>query len=213
MKKNYMFLMFTIIMFVLPMVANAECSYSEKVRLQKLAGNVSFSYNYIETDSGVTFDVIVSNLTNELYMVDYSTGQTYYSNNEDFVIRGYDHGKSIRFDFYVKDKTCSETSIFSNYVTLPSYNYYYKKEICEGLEDYKLCQKWVKINMTYEQFKEEIKKYKNKNNITQDEQTLIDSFNWDIVVEFWAKYYIYILVGIIALCGVTMYIYDKKSEL
>lgn len=213
MKKYYLKIVFLIILFVLPISAKAECSYSQKVRLQKLAGSVNFSYRYTESQYQVTFQVVVSNLTSEIYMVDQSTGRYYYSDNKDFTINGYGDGKTIRYDFYAKDKDCSTTTIFSSYLTLPSYNPYYTSEICKGVEEFKFCQKWLKHSMSYREFYDEVMSYKNK---TEEIPKVIkpkEEFKWDKVILFWSKYYIYILLTIIIGGTIILYRHDKKTDL
>lgn len=212
-KRYYLGIVFLIVLFACPIQAKAECSYSQKVRLQKLAGNVSLSYRYTQTQYSVIFQITVSNLTNELYMIDQTTGRYYYANNNDFTIDGYQPGSTIRFDFYAKDTNCSTTSIFSNYVTLPSYNPYYDSVLCKGIEEYSLCQKWLKHNMTYKEFYEGVTNYKNKPEEIEIIKEEEKGFKWDRIIEFWSKYYIYILLSIIIICGVAMYRYEKKTDL
>lgn len=214
MKRYYLGIVFLIVLFAIPFSAKAECSYSDKVRLQKLAGNVNFGYRYKETQYTITFDVTVSNLTNSIYMVEYSSGKRYYANNQDFTISGYQPGRTIRFDFYAKDSSCIEGIIFTNYVTLPSYNPYYNSDVCKGIEDFKLCQKWLKHNMTYQEFYTGVMNYKNSQaEKPKEEEKNKNSFDWEVIVKFWSKYYIFILLGIIVTCGIVIYQYDKKSNL
>lgn len=212
MKKYYFAIVFLFVLFIMPFKVSAECTYGEKVKLQKLATNVNFSYHYTETQYEMTFSITVSNLTSDIYMIDTSTGRIYNSNNEDFVIDGYKPGSTIRFDFYPKDQTCDTRSIFSNYVTLPFYNHFYKNKLCEGIEEFNYCQKWLKHNMTYKEFYEGVIAYKNRT-INNPEKP-IENKEWDIlIIEFWSKYYILILLGIIGICGVVMYFYDRKNTL
>ena len=212
MKKYYFVIVFLLVLFVIPFRVKAACSYSDKVKFQKIAGNVNFSYNYVDTQYSVIFNITVSNLKNDIYMVDTSTGRTYYSNNEDFIIEGYKPGDTIRFDFYIKDSSCMSQTIFSNYVTLPSYNRFYKNTLCEGIENFDYCQKWFKHNMTYKEFYEGIIAYKNQR--TSQVEIPEEKKEWDIlIIEFWGKYYLFILLGIIAICMIIMYFYDRKNTL
>lgn len=214
-KKYYFCIVFLILLFAVPFYVKADCTYNEKVRLQKLAGNVNFSYHYTETEHSIIFNITVSNLTSELYMIDQTTKKTYYANNEDFVIEGYTPGSTVQFDFYVRDSSCETKSIFTNYVTLPSYNPYYKNEICKGIEEYKFCQKWLKHNMTYKEFYNNVLNYKTKEieKVKEEEKKVKEEFDWAIVIDFWAKYYVYILLAIIIIGGVTLYLYDKNTDL
>lgn len=213
MKKYYLRIVFLVVLFAIPLIAKADCSYNDKVRLQKLAGNVSFGYRYNETKYSVIFEITVSNLTSEIYMVDRSTGRYHYSNNEDFKLENYQPGETIRFDFYARDANCTSEKLFTNYVTLPTYNPYYSSDICKGIEDFEFCQKWLKHSMTYKEFYEGVTNYLNKAEVKPEPVESEEEFNWDAIIEFWAKYYIYILVTIIIGGGIILYLHDRKSDL
>ncbi len=216
MKKYYLKILFLIVLFTFPLKVKADCSNIEKVRLQKLAGNVNFSYRYKESSYGtIVFGITVSNLTSELYMIDHSSGKRYYSDNQDFTISDYKPGKTIQFDFYEKSGSCIQDVVFTNYVTLPYYNTYYNSRICQDVQEFKLCQKWLKTRISYKKLYEEITKYKTKKLIEQEEKNVeeVKKTNYEKIVEFWAKYYIYILLTIIIICSGLRYYLDKKTDL
>lgn len=213
-KKYYLRIVFLFVLFAIPFCAKAECTYNEKVRLQELAQNVNFSYRHTETEYSVTFQIIISNLTNEIYMIDRTNNKIYSSNNEDIIIDGYSPGQTLKFDFYAKRTDCTKTNIFTNYLTLPSYNRHYKNELCKGIEEFKLCQKWLKNDMTYQEFYDGVMEYKNKPTEEKPEEpTTIEEFDWEKIIDIWAKYYVYILLTIIIAGGLAMYFYDKKTDL
>lgn len=214
MKKYYLGIVFLLVLFIAPIKGKAYCTYSEKIRLKKLASNVSFSYRSVENIGGtITFQVTVSNLQDELYMIDKSSGRTYYSNNQDFIIDGYLPGKTIEYEFYDRSGQCIEGVIFTNYVTFPFYNSYYNSRLCEQAQEFRLCQKWLKHKMSYRDLADEINKYKEtkKEEIVKQEEP--KEPDYEKIVDFWAKYYIYILVGIIAVCISIMWYLDKKTDL
>lgn len=213
MKKYYLRIVFLVVLFAIPFHAKAACSYTDKVRLQKLAGNVSFGYRYNETKYSVIFEITVSNLTNEIYMIDRSTGKYHYSNNQDFKLENYQPGETIQFDFYARDANCTSEKLFTNYVTLPTYNPYYSSDICKGIEDFELCQKWLKHSMTYKEFYEGVTKFLNRTEVKLEPEEPEEDFNWDAIIEFWANYYIYILLTIIIVGGIILYLHDRKSDL
>lgn len=213
MKKYYLGIVFLVVLFAAPFHVKADCSYNDRVRLQKLAGNVSFGYRYNETKYSVIFEITVSNLTNEIYMIDRSTGRYHYSNNQDFKLENYQPGETIQFDFYARNTGCTSEKLFTNYVTLPTYNPYYSSDICKGIEDFELCQKWLKHSMTYKEFYEGVTKFLNKTEIKPEPIEPEEEFNWDAIIEFWANYYIYILLTIIIGGGIILYLHDRKSDL
>lgn len=214
MKKYYLKIVFLLVLFAIPWNVNAACSYNERVRLQNLVHHVDFNYQYNETQYALTFDITVANLTNEIYMIDRSTGKRYDSNNQDFVISGYTPGQTIYFDFYAKNSECFTKSIFINHVVLPSYNGYYKDPLCKGKEYLKVCQKWLKHNMSYKEFRTSVLNFKDpvqeEKEAKKEEKEEID---WETVIAFWADYYLYILLAIIIIGILVMYFYDKKSDI
>lgn len=192
---------------------DASCSYTDKVKLQKLAGNVLFSYQYHESNYGVTFDVTISNLTPNIYMVDRATGKVYRSNNQDIVITGYKSGGTNRFDFYATDQECTTDIIFTNYLTLPSFNPFYKEKVCEGASEYKLCQKWIKMDISYTEFYRLVYDYKqNKVDIEIEEEVPTESAGEQFFY-FWEKYYLFVLGGILAICALGYYLYNRSLRM
>ena len=180
-----------------------------------MASNVNFAYRYHETKYSVNFEVTVLNLTNEIYMIDRSSGKYYYANNEDFTISNYLSGKTIQFDFYARNTECGEDALLTKYVVLPSFNPYYTSNLCKGIESFALCQKWLKQNMTYKEFHEGVTAYLNGK--TEEPSPIPpkeEKVEWDIIfIQFWSKYYIYILLTIIVIGGIVLYRYKKKTDL
>ena len=88
----------TLIMFfafmIFPSIVNAECDYNERSRLQSLASNLGYSYNYTETDEGinskVNLSITITNLMPELYIVDQTNINAYYYNpSKEITINNY----------------------------------------------------------------------------------------------------------------------------
>lgn len=215
--KRYYFVIIAFCLFFLPGVVEAKCNYADKVRLQKLAGNVLFSYDYHENDYAVTFDVTVSNLTPDLYMVDVSTGKTYRFNNQDIVISGYRSGATIQFNFYAVDAECAneKEAVFTNYVTLPNFNPFYREQICEGINDYKLCQKWMKMDISYTEFYKLVYQYKQKqsSSVIEEEEVEEEVSLGEQFFYFWEKYYIYILGIVLIGCLLGFYLYNRSLKM
>ena len=72
MKRIKYLLVFSLLMFI-PNIVSAECNFKEKNKLQNLASNLNFTYNYKEIEGkefpSVEFSVTIANLQPELYIV------------------------------------------------------------------------------------------------------------------------------------------------
>ena len=216
MKKIKVILFVFSLLMVMPNVVNAQCDYNEKNKLQSLAGNVNFSYNYVEVDNGINssvdFSVTISNLRPELYVVDQTNIRVYNYDNNDIVINGYKPGSMIRFIVYGNTENCRGVELINNYVTLPSYNPFYKDEVCSGITNYKLCNRWTKINMSHDQFVKQVLEYKSKLN-ANDRPTKIDDISIaEKIIVFLSKYSFYLFGGIIIVCGGLIFYLKRKDD-
>ena len=196
-----------ILLLLIPItkVEGAVCSYSEIARLKKIASNVTVSYDYIENNSSVVFNVTLNNLNDELYFVDQSNYQRYNYTEEELTISNYRSGQTIRYVFYATDPDCDDTPLYTARVILPTYNQYYKDEVCNGIENYSLCQKWSSHNLTYTNFVQKVNEYKNSLNsptIPVEPSMPVEVSITQLIVDFLLDYYIYIvIILLLALIG------------
>ena len=215
-----MFILLVILIISFPIKVKAYCDYQELSRLKNIASNINYKIDYIEKDNKVEFTITLVNLHPEIYIRDVSNNKFYYYSDvikgkNELVLKGYSSGKTIRYDIYNNIKEfCDSEVLLSKYVTLPPYNPYYKDPICSGAEEYKLCQKWINMNMNYNNFKKEVENYK----IMKDKKPIeepVDEQPKDIniILGFYMKYYIYILSSIIIGCLVWIYFLRKKDNL
>ena len=197
-----------ILLLLIPItkVEGAVCSYSEIARLKKIASNVTVSYDYIENNSSVVFNVTLNNLNDELYFVDQSNYQRYNYTEEELTISNYRSEQTIRYVFYATDPDCDDTPLYTARVILPTYNQYYKDEVCNGVENYSLCQKWSSHNLTYTNFVQKVNEYKNSLNsptIPVEPSIPVEVSITQLIVDFLLDYYIYIVIVIsLALIGI-----------
>lgn len=190
------------------------CSYSDINYLKQFAANINISYDYIEENNDVTFKVKLVNLHPELYIVDQMNKQYNYKNNE-LIIDGYRSGQTIQFKVYSTREYCSGELLRTIRLTLPSYNKYYKNEVCRGVENYTLCSRWSSHNLNQDDFVKKVNAY--KESIKKDppiieqpveEETSIMPFFIKILLKF---YYIPLILVIIG-CGIGIYIENKKDN-
>ena len=213
MKRLGIFLCLLFIIF--PLQARAIlCTNDKKVKYQALASNITTSYTYQEVNGTITFQITLSNINSELIIKDVKNDKVYPYQGKELIIPNLKEGTSYRFDVYVEDMDCDDKIMYSHYVNTPSYNPYYQDEICRGMENYSICQKWSKVTVSYEEFKrkvEELKKEPTKPIIKEEEEEF--KTIGDYLLEFYLSYY-YIVLPIFIVGGIVIIIrYNKKNDL
>ena len=192
-------------------VKGLVCDNTTKVRLQKLAQNITTSYDYKEQDKMVTFDITFSNLSDELYLVDTTNKREFYYSGDPLVLGGFQSGTNYKFEVRSTNSYCSGTVLYYLYVTTPYYNPYYADPICSGLT-YKYCSKWQKNDFTYEEFIKNIEEYKKETFDNPEESEQIKGI-FDYIVDFYISYYYIILPVIILIILIYIFINRKKDNL
>lgn len=212
--KKFLRLMI-LLLLIFPVSTKAyynSCSVSDTVKLNKVASNVLSNYTYyIDSAGNLKFKIIVNNLHSYLYLYDTQTKQTYYSTGE-ISIMNYGPGANLKFELRSNLGYCKGVYVSSIYVTLPYYNKYYSDELCKGIENYKLCKRWTKVNLSYEEFKNEITKYRNS---LKKPDAIVDDYNksiLEIILDFYFDYYYVILPPIVIIGGIVMYMVKRKKE-
>src|SRR5574344_39182 len=217
--KGKILLIFIAILMMLPVYVKASnCDYSEQARLKRLASNVTTSYDYIESNDSVKCSVTLTNLNSDIYILDKSTGKTYYYNgSNELTIDGYNAGTKIRYIIYAVKANCVASYLSNKYVNLPYYNKYYKDTLCLGMEQYSICSRWSNINISYSEFTSMIATYKSGNNST-NEESKNDSNNtssttiFDYIFNFIIEYYVYLIIGVSIFILIIIFVRTKKNS-
>ena len=130
------------------------CDYSDISRLKALVTNINVSYSYYMENNTPYFNVNLTNITSDMYFRDTLTNKTYSYNDTDngeINIIGYNQ-TSGSYKFYSALSDCYGISLGTKYYQFPAYNIYYDDEICSGIKNYSLCQKWIDVNYSYYEF-------------------------------------------------------------
>jgi len=221
MKKHNLFILF-ILLFIgfktnVKAFSYGGCNYSQIARLKSFASNVNITYDYYIQNNTAYFNVTLTNITPEIYFIDSNSNKKYtYSDTQNGQITIYNQIYSkISYKFYSNLPECHGVKLNTKYHTLPSYNIYYNSALCKGIENYNLCQKWVKNNYSYDEFEELVNKYKNSKSeekVENEVEITYEKTVFDYFVEFYVKYYYLILIGIIVICFVVIYFNKKKNS-
>lgn len=208
-------LIFILLVFT-PTFVKAECGYEERAKIQSLASNVSFTYNYKEDKDkhSINFSISITNLNQEIYIVNETRRETYYyKGNQEITINNFSDSDTVQFTIYGNTKNCKGEYLITNYVNLPPYNRFYNDKICKGISDYQLCNRFNKVTMTYDEFIKKVTTYKeslrqkgNEPNPNNENELL------EKIIMFLSKYSFYLFGGIIIVCGGLLLYLKRKDE-
>lgn len=215
MKKKIIIILF--IMFIFKTNALAlkygGCEYSDVSRMKRLVNNINVTYNYRIVNNIAYFDVTLTNITDEMYIVDNITYNVYYNNGTGEITIPNFTSKSVTFSIYSNRSDCRSLFLGSKYAQFPIYNKYHTSDMCKNISDFSYCKKWVPKAYTEAEIKKAIDDYYNKP-VPEDEpikyiekKTLLDK-----LIEIYVKYYIIILASIILVCLALIEIIRKKKR-
>lgn len=202
-------------LFLIPVTTKAlMCSNEKKARFREQAKNISVNYEYTETEDDIIFNIKFTNVPSEFYIFNVENGDRNSTDNCEIVISNVEKNKSYKYWVYTTDSLCDEEVLYTHYITIPAYNKYYKDKLCTGIEDYKLCSKWLNTNMSYEEWQSKVNKYlkslEKKEEVIEEEKT---EGIFDQIIAFYGSYYYFILPGIIICAIIGMVLYNKKHDL
>lgn len=241
--KLGLILVLILMFFPFEKVFSASCPSDTISKLREYASNVNYDYTYNENNDDIKFTIRFSNVHPSIYVYNMDTNQSYYGNEQgEVIVNNLDDNKKYRFviksntnvissnykeveviingvktkyvyDYGNNSQECHNLNLLDNFVTLPSYNKFYKDELCSGVENHKLCQKWTYNNYNYDEFKKEILNYKKSLNDSDDEKKEKIEINLlDQIIKLIIDNVIYIIVGIILLITIVIVLMKKRKE-
>ncbi len=232
MKKIFIFLGLSL-SFISNVHAASMCDYKEQVDLKKKAANIKREYEVasepIEAEEGETnidiFRISILNLTEEFYAV-----VTNNINDDELTLTNKDAKDGIvTFDWkdistmatfsikiYTSDKTgCPDEAIKSLVLTTPRVNKFYNTSVCEGNEEFTLCQKYVTSKeITQQEFLNMFESYKKGKIDANGEEIKPEEKPFDKVKKFISDYKWYLTIGIavVVLASGTIIIIKKNKQ-
>lgn len=195
--KYYLLIIITFMLSLMNNVYAEDCDSTDIKRLRVLANDVDISYEYnddIYDEYGIkihdTYKVVISNLSDELYVIESKTNldlRNYSVNDGSITIdRLYSGNKS----FKIYSRNCSNKLLKTYSIKLPKFNNYSTDPNCEGHENLDICQKFYdSSNVDYYEFMELLEKSDNKNKDNDNKKK--DSK----YIKFIKDNYIYISIG------------------
>lgn len=222
MKRQYIYLLIFFTILFTPKTINAasNCDYKNLSDYRSLAGNINVTYSYRMEEGKPVFDVTISNIYDDMYIIDTYQNKQYtkkdFTSDNELIIKGYPDDLTLRYQVYGYIFGCPNQQLITKYVTLPNYNEFSTDKACVGAEEYSLCQRWGAVSVDYEEFLSKVQAYKERkkaqNNpiIFDDEKTF-----WDYVFTFVGNYYVYLVSLVIIIILLTAAIkktFIKKNE-
>jgi len=210
-------LMLGLLFLLLPLKITAlECDPVELNKLKKLASFSEIKYqhikNYVPTKEEEQFgplnlknrfSVTINNFSDKFIVKEYYSDNLFQYNptliTPTVITKGdFVGGDSYTFYFFANtNDACHYQLLRGETIRLPKYNEYSEHELCQGIEDYRLCDRWFPGTIASEDyFIDKVNKYK----IFLGEQKNNDNNHpfsrWDLIIDWIAVNYTYILVTI-----------------
>lgn len=234
MKNRIIYIVFVLALFIVGRnVYAASCSLEEKTELRTMASNVSVSYvpvdKLMSNDEGDYYeyylDVKIFNINSYLRVevIDNSNHNQYYLDVNDvgldgaITMRQRDNEivKNLTFNIYGASNDCYSTALRTVKLTLPKFNYYSERAICEDIPEFYLCQKYVTYDIDSATFIENVQEYKEKyeNQKENEGEENGDGSAVSKAISNVSKYR-YIIAGVIVAAGIvaTIIIVKKKRS-
>lgn len=222
MKRYFVYVITIFALLMLPIRVSATnlCDYGLLADYRSLAKNINVTYSYKLEDGQPIFEVTISNLYEDMYIVDTLTNATYdksdFTSENEIIISGYRDNSKISYQIYTRVAGCYGKMLTTRYVTFPNYNEFSTDEVCIGAEEFSLCQRWGAVAVDYDTFVAEVKAYKNKKAIEKNKIVFSNEKTfWEKVFIFVGNYYVYLVslvVIIILFISALKKIFVKKNQ-
>lgn len=198
---------------LLPIFVKAECSNNDKERLQKLANNVTYT---IDENVNGTFKVTFAGLSDDVRIFN-PRNMGYYRNLSnskvgEVSIDQLQQGETYQFYVYSATTSCVIDRFRTITINVPNINPYYNDDICKNARNYSLCQKFTEVNLSYDEFVQNVSNYIKENGSqgsTIKPQDTAKPFNF---LKFYKKYYWPTFIGMILIFIVIIILWIKENK-
>lgn len=245
MKKLKAFIFTLTLFFASSSYVYAVCDATELNTLRSVAANVRASYEemqgvldpseYTPPDGTGTedftayynyFRIYITNLTEDIYVEVYNdaNGET-----STYTFEDSDNG-TVTFDWdditllanftitvYSSDNTnCSDTQLYTLYLTTPRFNSYSLYDMCDGAEDFYLCYEYLSVpdEVSFGEFVDLIERY--KSGTIDDEGNTVEEpvLEENGFVEFLRDHYVTIIIitVVVIAVGVAVTVIIVKKQ-
>lgn len=196
------FAVFLLLLLVLPNNVRAECDNARRSDLSSIAGNVKFSTTYRIENERPVFTVEISNLTDDIYVID-GDGTVF---NKSFNTKDY-YYRTSGYVIYSNDPNCYGEELSTRNVNIPYYNEFSSHELCQKNPGDDLCKIWGQTKASTEKEFLAIfaKEHSNNSSISYEEDEE-DTFSFNIYI------LILILITFLACSFILLFVVRRKKN-
>lgn len=222
MKKVYICIAFVFTMLFLPQIVSAKglCDNRDLLEQRAKARNVNVSYSYTMENGEPIFSVTISNLFDDMYVVDKLSGKIYqpkdFTTDSELIIKGYRDDQKITYMVYTTVYGCYGEQLITLYASIPNYNEFSADKVCVGAEEFSLCQRWGAVSVDYDTFVAKVKAYKEQKAAKLTPPNFEQEKTWlDYVFSFVGKYYVYLVslvIILVLLISALKKVFVQKNE-
>ncbi len=227
MKKCLYLVLFVLILGMGTNKVKAECSNGEKNALGAKAVNMSYRWEPAEREIAMGqadgepvpimqtyIKVLVYNMTEDLRLVVSNSrdNNKLYFTYDGVISFDSDDIKSLvtyRFEVYAADGTCTSEVLAKNEISLPKYNELSYYELCDTTPDFYLCQQFVRVDKTFDEFINERDNYIAR--LAEEESEGDDNKGLFKSIASFLNKYKFVIIGVVAVAGAGTYIVIKKK--
>lgn len=215
MKKGLFFIIFVSVLFFHFDADALECNSEDKQRLQKLSNNINVTLEEINNNGNLYLNATFTGVAKDLRVFSEQKLVSFYNSSDNFIgeaiVSGLFQGKTYTFIIYGKH-TCVFDELRRITINVPVYNQYYNDSICNGLNEYKLCQKWANVDMSYEEFANKVKEYSETKKTTVNNSENKHNGHYFSFYNFYMKYFIYVLVALVLILSILIRLWIKENK-
>lgn len=175
MKKHKFLLSILSLSLFIPSTTYADCTKEEIDNFKEIEDEYKVTYEFDKDTKTYTINFVNPNPGNYGYKLIYVKNEkTKLEYNLTTIIEknysktNFSSGNYI-FEIYGNTDTCNE-KLKSKTLVLPKYNKYSEDPLCEGIEEFVLCQPTYDKDIDYESFVSRVNSYKNKMSNTKKEE-------------------------------------------
>ena len=192
---------FLLLLFIFPNNIKAECDNMRLSDLSSIAGNVRLSTTYRLVDNYPIFTVEISNITDDIYLVD-NKGTVFTKTSN---VKDYYHFQSPSYVIYSNDPNCYGFKLLERNISIPHYNTYSLLDVCKNNPGDSLCSLWGYSGFeTEEEFLEAFSKEHSSSSIINDEEAEQATFSFNV--------YLIAIVAIILTLGILMLFVVRRKK-
>lgn len=220
--KKYFFILVSLFCLLNSNVkADSLCDYKQLAEINSKATNIKANFEVIkemvhfDDDSAIKrfFKVSILNVTDEFYVVVKNNNdekeimyESKDAKNGIISFSLYELSKVVNYTFeiYTNSKTeCPDEKVRTIYLTIPRYNEYSRRSICNEYPDFYLCQEFVTFSEVDEEiFLKQLDSYQKKVSIKNDDSKNDDSDKDSKKVLDYIDEYKFVIIGSIIIIGV-----------